>query len=82
MGRRLARHLLGLFGREISKGGVDASEIIVMPGLVLGGPVVLVDELDLQRVEEAFHLRVIVAVADPAHGRHGADCGELIDIGL
>jgi len=86
----LACHPLGLFGGEIPEGGVDTSAIVVAfdvaeqvaPRLVAGGPAMLVDEFDLQRVEEALHGGVIVAVAGAAHGWDGADRAELIDVGL
>lgn len=41
----------------------------------------LMDELDLERMEEAFHRGVVVAVFGTAHRRRCAERGKLIDIG-
>ena len=41
----------------------------------------LMDELHFERVEEAFHRRVVVVATGPADRRTGADRGELIDVG-
>jgi hypothetical protein len=86
----LTRYVLSLFGCAIPEGRVDASTIMVAfdvaeqvtPCFIAGGPAVLVDELDLEGVEEAFHGGVPVAVAGAAHGRNGANRGKLIDVGL
>lgn len=48
----------------------------VAPGLIVGGVGSVVDQLGLQRMEEAFHGRVVQCVLAPAHGWPDAGAGQ------
>lgn len=80
----------GLFRGPVSECGVDPPSIIVAlaireqatSGLFAGRPSLLVDELDLQGVEEAFHGRIVVAASRAAHRRFCFHCSELLNVHL
>ena len=48
----------------------------IAPGLVAGCPAPVMDELDLERVEEPLHRRIVVAAARAAHRWRGPHRGE------
>jgi hypothetical protein len=52
----------------------------IAPRFVVCVPVSLPDEFNLERMKEALHWRIIVAAACPAHGRDGAESGQLTAI--
>ena len=58
---------------------VEASDVVVdrEPGFVLGGPGTAMDQLGLERGEEALGHRVVPAVADAAHAADDATRGKL-----
>ncbi len=58
---------------------VEGSDVVVdrRPGFTLRGPRPAVDELGLQRREEAFRDGVVPAVTYAAHAAHDAARGEL-----
>ena len=75
----------GLFWGPVSESGVDPPPVIVAldireevsSGILSGWPSPLVGEFDLQRVEEAFHGRIVVAAGRAAHWRLGFHGSEL-----
>jgi hypothetical protein len=64
-------HLLGCF---VAERGMESLAVVVAfdvgghvaPRFVAGCPMALMDEFDLERVKEALHGRVVMAVAAPA----------------
>jgi hypothetical protein len=88
MDMSLGCHLLCLFGSDVSDGRMDPLAIVIAfdigeqiaPRLIVRVPPTLPDELDLQRMEEAFHWHVVVAASLPAHRRDGAKFGQLTAI--
>lgn len=76
--------MLHLLRRLVAEGGVDRQPVVVAldggehaaSGLIPRGPLALLDEFDLESVEEAFHGRVIQAVATAAHGLPHLTCAQ------
>lgn len=69
------RFPLGLFGREIPEGRVNALSIVVTldvaeqipASLFARRPAPLMDQLRFQGVEERLHRSVVIAATRPAH---------------